>query len=679
MRSYTKYLLKIKCDVCSLTQREMNVCGGQEGIAEAVRIVDNYVKTVERGLDNICTRDKLDLFFRENYRTHHKNILLNFLKKCASVYALIISINEESLLALYSVTASVLAQFLEDCLDDVLLKQRKLSVPLKTTLDLRQSNNVVITWTLSINEKNLLVKKGTTTVTASVSSFKSQIAAYESMRSATRNDIVRFLERTPSVKEHLGVEYCQERLQDIFVWLHNALIKHHLIVYIDVEEPNLVRQLLCHHTLSVKSILSSLIKTDYFITDPELPCFAKKIVSFKSLTLPLSSPAIQIYADTIDTFWVDGGGDDKYARLIKEHSNEVNYLVDVHQAWHEGRLRTVSLLERSPPEKQTALYESFEQLDEVRRRKAYVELRNNKETVYVERTIESSLASVPERLTYKGNYRIEHGTQATLTELVLNSCTKIGGVKDSCDMLQDCIDTTISKANTLTEERDLDSFNGDIVISTHKMSANSFDMKRKLLWTPTENSVMEDERNHSYVRECLEQRLCVNTLKLAYGDDEVSHCVIPCVMDRNHYTMNNIITTNTINNNKNNKNKNSVNFNVALTTALLPDPNQQVEALSTTTKKRKIPDEVLQERIKRIRLIKDVTAKGEDKESGLVYQLVHTKGANPVSEAFKECIVCERQKPYSSFYIKKKQIEKNICCTCLTKESKLRNRESMSI
>jgi len=649
----------------------MNVCG-QEGIAEAVRIVNNYVKVVERGLDTICTRDKLDLFFRGKYRTRHKNILLNFLKKCASVYALVISINEESLLALYSVTASALAQFLEDCLDEGILRDRKLSVPLKTTLDLRQSNNV-ITWALSINEKN-----GTTTVAASVSSFKAQIAVYESMRSATRNDIVRFLEQTPSVKEHFGVEYCQERLQDILFWLRNALIKYHLIVYIDVEEPNLVRQLFCHPTLSAESILSSLIKTNYFIHDPELPCFSKKIVSFKSLTLPLSSLAIQTYVETIDVFWADDSGDEKFARLIKEHSNEVNYLVDVHQAWHEGRLRTVSLLERSAPEKQTALYENFEQLDEVRRLKAYVELRNNNKTTHVERTIESSLASVPERLTYKGNYRTEHGTQATLTELVLNSYTEIGGVKDSCDMLQDCIDTTISKANTLAGERGVGSFNGDIVLSTHKMSANSFDMKRKLLWTPTENSVMKDERNHSYVRECLEQRLCVNTLKLAYGDDEVSHCVIPSVMDRNHYTQNNIITNNTINDNS--SKNNSVNFNVALTTDGKADPNQQVEVLPTTTKKRKIPDEVLEERIKRIRLIKDVSTKGEeDKESGPVYQLVHTKKANPGSETSKECIVCECQKPYSSFYIKKNQIEKNICCTCLTKEAKLRNRESTSI
>ena len=638
----------------------MNVCD-QEGIAEAVRIVDNYVKVVERGLDNICTRDKLDLFFGENYRTQHKNILLHFLKKCASVYAFVISINDASLLALYSVTASALAQFLDDCLNDV-LKQRKLSVPLKTTLDLRQSNNV-ITWTLSINEKNLIVKNDTTTVTASVSSFKAQIAVYESMRSATRNDILRFLDQTPSVKEHFGAEYCQERLQDIFIWLRRTLIKYHLIVYIDVEEPNLVRQLLCHPILSVKSILSFLIKTEYFIHDPELPCFSKKIVSFKSLTLPLSSPAIQIYVDTIDIFWVDGGGDDKYARLIKEHSNEVNYLVDVHQAWHEGRLRTVSLLERSAPEKQTALYENFEQLDEIRRRKAYVALRNTKETVYVERTIQSSLASVPERLTYKGNYRIEHGTQATLTELVLNSCTKIGGVKESCDMLQDCIDTTISKANALAGERDLDSFNGDIVLSTHKMSANSFDMKRKLLWTPTENSVMEDERNHSYVRECLEQRLCVNTLKLVYGDDEVSHCVIPSVMDRNHYTQNNIITNNTINDNSNkNNNNNNVNFNVAPTTALLSDPNQQVEALPKTTKKRKIPDEVLQERIKRIRLIREVVDKGED-----VYRLENKKETNPIWDTFKECIVCELLKRYSSFYSKKTQLESNICSTCLRK------------
>ena len=650
---------------------------GQEGIAEAVRIVNNYVKVVERGLENICTRDKLDLFFSENYRTQHKNILLDFLKKCASVYALIISINDASLLALYSVTASQLTQFLDHCVDDVLLKQRKLSIPLKTTLDLYQSNNVM-TWELTINEKNLIIKQGTRTVTAFVPSFKAQIAAYESMRSATRYDIMRFLEQTPSLKEHLGEDYCQERLDDIFFWLRSALTKHHLIVYIDVEEePNLIRQLLCHPTLSVKSILSSLIKTNYFLHDHELPCFSKKIVTFRSLALPLSSKEIRIYANTFDIFWVDGG-DDKYARLIKEHSSEVDYLVDVHQAWHEGRIRTVSLLERSAPEKQTALYESFEQLDEARRHKAYVALHHNNKTAHVERMIESSLASVPERLTYKGNYSIEHGTQKTLKDLVLNSRTKTGGVKESCDMLQECIDTTISKANALAGERDLGSFNGDIVLSTHKMSANSFDMKRKLLWTPTENSVMEDERNHFYVRECLEQRLRVNTLKLAYGDDEVSHCVIPSVMDRNHYTQNNIITTNTINNNNKNKNKNSVNFNVASTTALLANPNQQVEGLPAVTKKRKIPDEVLQERIKRIRLIKDVVGKGkEDKESGPMYQLVHTKGANPGSKTFKKCIVCERQKPYSSFYIKKNQIEKNICCTCLTKEAKLRNRESM--
>ena len=652
----------------------MNVCD-QEGIAEAVRIVDNYVKTVERGLDKICTRDKLDLFFSENYRTQHKNILLDFLKKCASVYALVISINDASLLALYSVTASALAQFLDDCLNDV-LKQRKLSVPLKTTLDLRQSNNVM-TWDLTVNEKNWIVKQGTTTVADFVSSFKAQIAAYESMRSATRNDIRRFVEQTPSLKEHLGEDYCQKRLDDIFFWLRNALTKHHLIVYIDVEEePNLIRQLLCHPTLSVKSILSSLIKTDYFKKDPELPCFSKDIVSFKSLALPLSSKEIRIYADTFDIFWADGGND-KYARLIKEYfdGNEVDYLVDVNQAWHGGRIRTVSLLERSSHEKQTALYESFELIDEDIRLDAYVELQNNKVTAHVERTIKSSLASVPERLTYKGNYRTEHGTQATLTDLVLKSCTWNGGVKESCEVLQDCIDTTISKANTFVDERDLGSFNGDIVLSTHKMSANSFDMKRKLLWTPTVKSVMEDERNHPYVRECIEQRLRVNTLKLAYGDDEVSHCVIPPLMDRNHYTQNNIITNNTINDNRSKNMNKNVLLNVGLTTALLANQNQQVEVLPAATKKRKLPEEeLLQERIKRIRLMKDIVHKGED-----VYRLEKKEETNPRLDTFKECIVCELQKRYSSFYQPDKQKETNICVTCLRKAVTLRSSRSKVI
>jgi len=326
-----------------------------------------------------------------------------------------------------------------------------------------------------------------------------------------------------------------------------------------------------------------------------------------------------------------------------------SYLVDdVDQAWFDLlRTRNVSLSERSSFE---------EQLDqarrhEARRHEAYVTLQQNNKTVYVERMIETLLASVPERLTYKGNYKIEHGTQETLKDLVLYSRSGRGGVMESCDMLQDCIDTTISKANALASERDLGSFNGDIVLSMHKMPAKSFYMKRKHLWTPTEKSVMEDERNYPYVRECLEQRLRVNTLKLAYGDDEVSYCVIPCVMDRDHYTMNNIITTNTIKNN-----------NVALTTTLLPHPNQQVEALPTTTKKRKIPDEVLEERIKRIRLIRDVTVKGEE-----VYRLENKKETNPIWDTFKECIVCELQKRYSSFYSKKTQLESNICSTCLRK------------
>ena len=346
--------------------------------------------------------------------------------------------------------------------------------------------------------------------------------------------------------------------------------------------------------------------------------------------------------------------------------------VDVDQAWFDLlRTRTVSLSERSSFE---------EQLDEARRHEArrheaYVALQQNNKTVYVERMIETLLASVPERLTYKGNYKIEHGTQETLKDLALYSRSETGGVTESCEVLQDCIDTTISKANALVGERDLGSFNGDIVLSTHKMSANSFGRKRKLLWTPTENSVMEDERNQSYVRECLEQRLRVNMLKLAYGDDDVSYCVIPCVMDRNHYTMNNNITTNTINDNSS-KNKIVV-LNVGLTTALSSDPNQQVEALPSTTKKRKTHDEVLQERLKRIRLTDHVAVDGENNDE--VYQLVYVKVDDPTEDTLKYCMVCMKEKAYSLFYIEKTHTETNICCTCLRKERRLRSSQFIVI
>jgi len=356
------------------------------------------------------------------------------------------------------------------------------------------------------------------------------------------------------------------------------------------------------------------------------------------------------------------------------------YLVDdVDQAWFDLlRTRNVSLSERSSFEEQLDQARRHEaRRHEARRHEAYVTLQQNNKTVYVERMIETLLASVPERLTYKGNYKIEYGTQKTLKDLVLNSGTEIGGVNESCDMLRDCIDTTISKANAFVDERDLGSFNGDIVLSTHKMAANSFDMKRKLLWTPKEKSVMGDERNHSYVRECIEQRLCVNTLNLTYGDDEVSHCVIPSVMDRNHYTQNNIITTNTINDNRsNNMNKNVV-LNVGLTTALSSDPNQQVKALPSTTKKRKTHDEVLQERRKRIRLTDHVAVDGENNDE--VYQLVYVKVDDPTEDTLKYCMVCTKEKPYSLFYIEKTHTETNICCTCLRNERKLRLHQSKII
>ena len=367
-----------------------------------------------------------------------------------------------------------------------------------------------------------------------------------------------------------------------------------------------------------------------------------------------------------------------------------SYLVDdVDQAWFDRlRTRTVSLSERSSFEEQRTIESSLasshderlaynERYNEAKRRKAYVALQNKNERAHIERTIESSLASVPERLTYKGNYRA-HGTQATLTALVFKSYTWRGGARESCEVLQDCIDTVISKASTLTEERDMGSFNGDIVLSTHTMSANSFDMKRKLLWTPTENSVMEDERNHSYVRECLEQRLRVNMLKLAYGDDEVSYCVIPCVMDRNHHTRNNIITTNTIKNSSSSSSKNKiVVLNVGLITALSSDPNQQAEALPSTTKKRKTHDEVFKERLKRIRLTDHVAVDGENKDE--VYKLVYVKVDDPTEDTLKYCMVCMKEKAYSLFYIEKTHTETNICCTCLRKERRLRSSQFIVI
>ncbi len=640
-------------------QTEMNV-SGQEGVEEAVRFVGNYVKGVERELEQLCKRDGLDLFFTEQHRMRHKKILLDFLKKCADVYALVILIDNNSLPALYTMTASELTQFLSDCVDPVFFKERKLSTAIKMTLSFSQSNNV-ITWRLSTNEKNPRVKTGTMTVTAYASSFKPQIAAYHAMRSHTKANIERFLEETPSVEEHLGVAYCNERRYDIIQWLHNAFVKRHLIVYIDFEEPNLVRQLLCHPTLSVKSILSPLTKTNYFTVDPEVPCFLKKIIFFKSLALPLSSPEISAYAKTVDLFWISEDG----ARLIKEHSSEVNALVDVYQVYHEERIRCVSLLERPSYEAQNALAESFEEFDQDRRLKAFITLENNNDTAHLERIIQSCLAAVPELLKYKGNYRVEAGTPEKLKSIMLNSSTYRGGLNESCDVLQDCIMTTARKANTFADEKDLRSFSGDIVFSADKMSTNSFDTKRKLLWTPTENRVMEDERNKFYVHECLENSLAVNTLKLAYGDDEVSRCVIPCVMNRNHYTMNNIIANN---NNNNNNNNNGIVFNIALTTS----PTNAI-----ATKKRKAEAEALKERIKRIRLINDPVVEGEDKEERL--QLVHIKVDEPRPGTFKECIVCMHKKPYSSFYIKKNQIEKNICATCLTQEAKFRACKSQSI
>lgn len=642
---------------------------------DALRAVNNEKDSIRRHLKEIWDEDKLECFFGSEHFCKHRDTLLAGLEECAKLYSISLYFNKESLRSLYTVGTLALKDYILSLLDKHSIRERDRSSHMAYECAITQSSDIdedpTMDWTLSERENGEEVAYTITRLPLRTATIRESIRVYETMCVATREIIDRFLEDNPALTEHFDAGYFNKRIDEILVWLEESFIFQNVIVYIDDKEPFLLRQLFTQSYLKPRRLLDCFTRHKWFLNPDIYTLPKKRVVKLVCEETPLNSTTLKNIVKNKEICSVVN----EYRDLVQEKAAYPSVIIDVGQIWHNDVIEGITLLEKPSYEEIQSVYESREllnrsirQLQEENKRTRYIKEKRKVEEDHVKSRVASALASLPQRLIYKGggDYMIAEDCRANWTDLVIKSSTGLDGFNAGCQIFEDCLDQTVKNANTVTEQYGTEMFRGGIVLSNDLQSLESFDMRKTPKWSFPNKKLLEDEKNKYYIDQYKEKQMMVNLMKLEFGKDEVSRCVVPCIMNHNQFTMNNNIVVN-----------------------IAQPERMEVEEEAPVKKqlKRKRSSKATTEKLKRVRKPRDpvIIQRVEEPDDHAIPPLPDlilksTRVYNPDMESIRFCIVCELPKKYPSMLkvnpphaVTKKvyMYERNICHACIKMQGNL--------
>lgn len=629
-------------------------------MSEAVKAFCDHSKEVLSWLAQIWEEEQLDLFFVDYYLYMHRDNLIGFMEHCANKLAISIHVDRETLKYLHTVPASTLCRQLGSCINDPVFLKRKPVYP-HMALELRVlEKDGELCWTINEAESGLY-KHGTLNQSSTMDAMKTFINRYEATVVETHELVARFIASSPALTEYYKETHFKQRCGDICQWLRSRFVVDSLIITIDGESDFLLKQLFTS-LLSVDKTLSYFVDHRWFDADFKNPSFLKKEIKLGCEEMLLNSPILRKLANDKEIFSTPS----EYTDLARKYYEYPALKIDMGQAWYEDKVRCITLFIKpeyatiqSNYEARQMLTSTIKQLQEDRQRKLCVDQQNKNDSVLAKQMVDRTIAEMPERLSYKSDFVVTEGFKSNVADLMIKSTTALGGLQQSFNVFKGCVDETVSGANDAFEQRGMDYFRGDIMLSTTVMNLDGFDKKQKNTWSKPVKKLMADENSRLRVKEYKDSNLRVNTMSLTYGEEEVSRCVIPCIMSHNHYS----ITTN------NNNNNIVLNFGPGTNNGRYPTGALEEEEGS---KKRKRAPKVSWEKISRIRLINEHEENDDDEPDILypLYKMTAIAITNPDLNAMARCIVCAQTRFNTQFFQPKGKSKtlgymRNICHTCV--------------
>lgn len=449
-----------------------------------------------------------------------------------------------------------------------------------------------------------------------------------------------------------------EKKTEIIGWLKDRFKEDNILYEIDCgQEDHILRQLLTHPTCKPSTMLRH--STRYKWPDKEV----KRNLRVTCEQLPLNSTVLRQQLKNDRTIFTDA---DEYIELLHKFGFGSTMPVDVCYMWLGNTVKCISVLDRHDfPQIDSIILSrrllsiQAKELEQESRIRSTASKKNRGVTSILSKLVASYLENSIASVKYERPLLPNIETPSFLAKRADFITDREGGTATSLSVIEEATKRLASYANAVIEERGgADAFYGDIRVVVEEIRLSCFDMSKKRVWPSSVRDLMSKMIEKRLVEDHREQQIDINTLVIKFGNEEIARTIIPsttrpyCMINNNRGTV--IINNNTLN----------VNIN-----------GETCE--NTISKKRKRMPKVspIIEKIKRIRLATEV----EEDDTLVIYRLVITKlDTTPDLTQKRYCIVCDTEKPLSSFYQKTTinrsvyHKEKNICHGCISAHAKWR-------
>lgn len=633
---------------------------------------------VAQWCEELKEEHRLDIFFSTAFFSRHEEKLNEALKNCYILKIHLIP-NKESLLCLYTVPIDELTFTLCEFLRTPFMRKRDKTIYHNFAYRLSEADHI-LTWSLRDTMTDEIVVTGTRPAVQDIPTIKGLISKYGTMREVTQKSIATFLEETALI-DYYDKSHLEKREEEIFAWLHFTFISYGVLFHIDCTEPYMLRQLFTAKHTATK-VLDLFTQHQFFYGDRTFTAHVKKEVNLTCSELPLNARTLRFQLGSNLAVFTDV---DDYRGMVKANVNNPGAIVDVGQAWYEDRVRCITVIEK--PEYSTIynvfaanqmLTNELRELDDDNKLKFCVQ-RKNKELATLGKTmIATTLSGMSKDIKYEGSFAIDPDVPPCLTKRTVNMSDSIGGILPSWRTVQDFVDLIVAETNHILQ-REGNIFSGSMRVTKDTLNLASFDDTQSHLWSPRIKKLMSDPQDKLSIEQHFEKNMNVGTLGVTIGRDELTRRVIPCTVNHTYCTNNGIID-NSVGNNHNNI---IVNLNITAPTRggarRHLDQVQDQQAEAPNKNKRKRVNEVVMEKIKRVRGVYESKEGDNDEDALPIYRIVNTRVEKPDQHTVKHCIVCNTLKVYSSFYDKRSKegevdewgYERNICHACITMKKKL--------
>lgn len=624
----------------------------------------------------IQEENRLEIFFSKNFLNEHQNMVKQTLLKF-HIRKLGVTIDKESLLCLYGVHTSSIENVLNAFYSSPFIQKRDKTLYHYMTYQWSETNRI-LTWSITDPTTNNKVGTGTKPATQDIPSIRCLISDYNAMCATTRESIAVFLEETALI-DYYDKSHLEKREEEIFDWLHFGFLSSGILFHIDCTEPYILRQLFtAKHT--AQKVLDLFTQHDFFHRDRLVTTLLKIEVRLNCTELPLNAKTLRLQLGSNKGVFTDA---DEYRHMMKLNVNNPATLVDVGKVWYENKVKCLTVIEK--PEYSIIhnifaanhmLTTELHALEEQNKVKFGVQ-KTNKQIPYLGKTmIKDTLEGMSNNIKYQGSIVIEEEVASSLTNRTVDMSDSVGGIAQSWKTIQDIVDRVVADTNHALEYQ-AERYRGGMRVVKETMHLSSFDNNQRHLWTPCVKKLMDDPQDKRSIEQHVEQKINVGTLGVTIGSDEVTRRVIPCTVNYNHYTNNGIIDNRVANNNNNIIVIQNINNNNRVTQR--PLCNNDIEGELPNKRKRKRKDDIVVEKIKRIRWVNEYRKEDTLDDSLPIYRIVNTRVTNPNHSITLQCMVCERHKVHSNFYEKKSKkddsdewgYERNICHACVTMKKTL--------